>query len=383
MFVHPLVDSAVLERIAPARRSFEHWRAAQNLREEGAPDEEIAAQLLKSPPTEERWPVGTLRSAAQTAVKRGSAEAAVPYLRRALREPQSDEDRKMTLRDLGRAETAAVMPEATTRFEELLLSEPELERRGKIYLELGKAASVLGLRAESAHYLREGSLELEGSEDLTELRMQLDAEHVNVGLQGPEMITVIGQRLAENSAALEARGGGSGDAASSLYAHGALFAAIGGHQPWTEAFALARKALDGGDLIETAIAGDSNALWAVTGVLTACGELPMNIGLLTEAIVKAQRQGSVGAFPSASYCRGVAHYHAGNLPQAAADLSTAIDARRLGWAQFLHAAYGFYAHTLVDMGRLAEAEEVIGEVRVEDVEPARMHPARRTRPDEA
>jgi predicted ATPase len=104
-FVHPLVRDAVYEELSPAERQLEHARAAALLRERGAPEDQVATQLLNAPARGAAWVADLLHSAGQAARRKGAGDSAVAYLRRALAEPPPAERRPRVLTDLGLAET--------------------------------------------------------------------------------------------------------------------------------------------------------------------------------------------------------------------------------------------------------------------------------------
>ena len=104
-FVHPIIGSAVHEQLTPAERAAGHRRAAELLAAEDAPLERVAAHLLASEPRGSEWVCDRLREAAREAVPRGAPDASVTYLRRALDEPPSPEERPAVLLELGLAES--------------------------------------------------------------------------------------------------------------------------------------------------------------------------------------------------------------------------------------------------------------------------------------
>ena len=61
----------------------------------GAPADQVATHLLVMPRRGERWVVEMLREAARSALRRGAADSAVAYLRRALEEPPPDDLREL------------------------------------------------------------------------------------------------------------------------------------------------------------------------------------------------------------------------------------------------------------------------------------------------
>jgi len=105
-FVHPAMAEATLAGLVPATRSWFHRRAATLLLEAGAPDEDVAAQLLAAEPADDPRAAGALLSAGLRALEAGDAEGALARLRRALRETQKSPARELLLA-LGWAEERA------------------------------------------------------------------------------------------------------------------------------------------------------------------------------------------------------------------------------------------------------------------------------------
>ncbi len=110
-FVHPLVREAVLSEVPAPRRAADHASAARLLGDAGADPDTVAAHLLLGESGDDEWAVEQLRSAAADALSRGAPEAAVSYLRRALREPPPKADRLAVSRELGVALLRADEPE--------------------------------------------------------------------------------------------------------------------------------------------------------------------------------------------------------------------------------------------------------------------------------
>src|SRR5215208_2228158 len=104
-FVHPLVREAIYRELPPGRRELDHDRAARVLRAAGASPGAVATQLLNTPPGRgDAAIVDELREAARDAIRRGSADTGVAYLRRALDEPPAGPVRAEVLYELGVAE---------------------------------------------------------------------------------------------------------------------------------------------------------------------------------------------------------------------------------------------------------------------------------------
>ncbi|GGQ09449.1 MULTISPECIES: helix-turn-helix transcriptional regulator [Streptomyces] len=78
---HPAARAAVLDRLDPADRSALHTEAALLARASGAPDTEVAGQLLAARDTRPEWALPVLRSAADQHVAEGDPDRAVALLR--------------------------------------------------------------------------------------------------------------------------------------------------------------------------------------------------------------------------------------------------------------------------------------------------------------
>ncbi|WP_046495163.1 ATP-binding protein [Streptomyces odonnellii] len=83
-FTHRVVRDAVESSMTPAERERSHAAAADLLYRSGRPAEQVAAHLMAATGPGRPWTVPMLRSAADTAVRRGAPETAARYLRRAL-----------------------------------------------------------------------------------------------------------------------------------------------------------------------------------------------------------------------------------------------------------------------------------------------------------
>ena len=137
-FVHPLVRDAVYEELSPAERQLEHARAATLLRERGAPEDQVATQLLNAPARGTEWVADLLHSAGQAARRKGAADSAVAYLRRALAEPPPPELRPRMLTELGLAETLTDAPQAIEHLTAAYAAAGDPLERVSIALELAR-----------------------------------------------------------------------------------------------------------------------------------------------------------------------------------------------------------------------------------------------------
>ncbi|MYZ40659.1 MULTISPECIES: AAA family ATPase, partial [unclassified Streptomyces] len=106
-FTHRVVQDAIESSMTPAERERSHAGAADLLYRSGCPAEQVAAHLMAVTGPGRSWSVPVLRSAADTALRRGAPETAARYLRRALLAHRAqDTGRARLLVDLATAERA-------------------------------------------------------------------------------------------------------------------------------------------------------------------------------------------------------------------------------------------------------------------------------------
>lgn len=104
-FSHPIVRAAVYGETGPGERTRMHARAAEILRDDGAPSERLVPHLLATEPAGKDWAFAALLDTATGAISRGAPDVAVSCLRRALAEPPpGDAERGQALSALGIAE---------------------------------------------------------------------------------------------------------------------------------------------------------------------------------------------------------------------------------------------------------------------------------------
>ena len=95
-FVHDQVRSTILAGVSEEELHATRAKAARLLNDEGEPAETVAGHLLLTP-VDEPWMQPVLRDAAASANRRGSAEAAMGYLQRALGSKWLDGDTRIRL----------------------------------------------------------------------------------------------------------------------------------------------------------------------------------------------------------------------------------------------------------------------------------------------
>ncbi len=142
-FSHPIVRSALYDRLAPAARERGHMLAASVLHERGHAAEQVAAHLLQTEPRGQQWSTEELRAAAREARMRGGAEEAIAFLRRALAEGTHSSD-PLLLLELGLAELAASDANALEHLEAATEGDVPPELQGTIHGALAQSRYLAG-----------------------------------------------------------------------------------------------------------------------------------------------------------------------------------------------------------------------------------------------
>lgn len=192
-FRHPSIRSMLAETaVAATELAAGHARAAELLYADGAPPEQVATHVLLADPGPGPWRVEVLREAARAARGRGLPETGARYLRRALREPASANQRGDLILELG-ADEVVTDPDAAAR--RLALALPELTDP----LTRGRATSLLA-DALFAAYRHEQAMDVltravsdlatpAGSDGIArELWWRLQAQRVLVGCECPAIV---------------------------------------------------------------------------------------------------------------------------------------------------------------------------------------------------
>ncbi|MBV8195300.1 MAG: AAA family ATPase, partial [Candidatus Dormibacteraeota bacterium] len=195
-FVHPLVRSAIYADIPPLEKAEWHRRAAQLLEEAGAADDLVVKHLLLTQPRADAHVVARLRAAAASALQRGSPDAAVMYLRRALTEGPG-ECRGDVLFELGSAEGVLEDPDATDHLREARGLVTDQVREGKVAVALVRTL-ILSQRFEEASDVTDEVLPRLRTTD-SELALQLDAERIAAMMTTANLFLEGARRLADLS----------------------------------------------------------------------------------------------------------------------------------------------------------------------------------------
>lgn len=351
-FAHPLMRSAVYQGLAPSERGRAHRCAAQILHP-SAPAERIAAHLLVAPPAADTWAVDALMAAARRAVAGGAPDVAARQLERALAEQGSDERRGELLAELARARAAAGLPAAAAAFEAAVELAADDRARAGLRLELGRLLTALGQLPEARAALDRGMTDAETVDDRN-LQIDLRAAWVSAAIFDP----AVGMAAYDHVQPLV-----STDAAPRTLGERRLLGQLAGAGCFTyvdraQVIAWGLRAWGEGALLALANAEDP-AISALTGALSFADAFPENDAVCDALLAEARRSGSALGFATASFLRGGSMAMQGRLPEAIADLEAAVDARAIGWRQYLPRAIGLLALSLFEAGDSVRCDEVL------------------------
>ncbi|MEV6007865.1 AAA family ATPase [Streptomyces sp. NPDC051976] len=351
-FVHPLVRAAVHDGIGYAYLVRAHHRAAHLLTTAGADPERIAAHLLHTPPAADPGTVGTLRAAAVSSTRRGAPGNAYTYLRRALAEPPPGDQRREVLVEAGQTAFLVDLKLAAEHLQEALDQTVDPLQRADLALQLGTAYLWL-LDLHRGVVVWTDALErLDDAQ--VDRRRRIEAALLDGALVAPGQDDVT--RLLPGLRALpphDSVGGRLLDCALASFDMVVCDPA---------GVARARRALAGGDLVrEASLEGALPAGWMA--LLTADDETTV-MDSLDSAVRHERLRGTAGIVPYYAF-RALGWLWRGQLAEAESD---ARESRQLAAIARIEVnrlfADVYLADSLMEQGRLDEAEEVLRSIGV-------------------
>lgn len=352
-FLEPLLGRVIYDDLAPNRRAADHARAARLLHADGAGPAAVAAQLLRSDPAHDQWAVERLRDAAAAQLAIGSGAAAVPLLRRALREPPMADELASIQTMLGLAESIAGEPAGLDSLRAALAASEGSHARARSALLLARFLVFAGLGREAVTAVEPALAEL-GEAD-HDLRLQLEAALITAARSDAGLRAVADEHLA---CARDAAGEDS--PAGRVVAVQCAYAATASGKSVEEAVGFARTALTGRRLLDEAPLSPDVYIVPIS-MLAICDELEEADGHYREALARARASGSPLAYASTAAMLSWTAYLRGELAEAEL---LARDARRIAAeSPALEALSGFatvhLAITLIERGEPQDALDLL------------------------
>ncbi|HEX8053372.1 MAG TPA: AAA family ATPase [Thermoleophilaceae bacterium] len=346
-FVHPLVREAIYRELPTGERELQHARAARVLLDTGAAPDHVATQILMAPPRGEEWVVDLLEEAARAAIRRGAADGAVAYLRRALEEPPPTERRPLLLYELGLVEAGTNGPDALVHLREAYDTLDDPRVRVEVAFWVTRLLMFTAQPDAAIEFAVQARADAPG-EEFEDARRALEALELTAIYFGGGDPAQLDRMEANRGRPPSAEPG-----AKMLAATAALDWSVRDGS-MEECTALAREALADGVLIE-----------AENGHFTVTGAVPLVLAESDEAMVSyeaqlvdAHRRGSLFAVLAVNLWRGWALLLRGELRDAEASLreahaQTLLYGLREGIG--ITTTLGFLAQALVEQGRLEDA----------------------------
>jgi DNA-binding CsgD family transcriptional regulator len=354
-FAHPVVRTAIYQRIGADERFSAHRRAAELLVAAGAPSQQAAAHLLLTLPTGDRFVSDVLHPAAEQSLAQGAPQAAVAYLRRALAEPVTDPERAELLYRLGVAEQSAAIPGAVEHLGEALALTTDRVRHAEMALPYAIALGLLDRLSEALQVLQAAIDRLGG--DRPGLGQLLEAALLDFASMDLESNAMAAERIAQ----LQEQTLGAGSGAAMMRAVLSFQEAWAGRDR-ERCVALAVGALDEGLLNRASdVLLGVNALFALT-----CAEEFQTVSrFIDEALATARRRGDLVHAHYLLFYRGCVAAQQGQLREAEEDLrgaevDPAVSATLNLWR------VGYLAGVLVDRGDVAAAADVLASIDLDE-----------------
>lgn len=351
-FVHPVVRDIVYQHSGYLGAS-RHARAAEVLRDDGAPAEQVAVQLLFAPSLNGGWVIENLVAAAALAFERGAPESAAALLSRAQTAELPEAQRTELLLSLGIAESRAGSPAALAHLD-------EARRRSDV--PAGRAGAAL-VQARALYASGEPGQAVE----------LLVGEADAAGHQHPESAGLLIEELRTLGdvdlavrplvqAVLERSGSGGPGSTARAAAHDAVALLISGESA-AEAEAAAGGALADNTLQRDALAGDP--LFFITSFAATCADgFATSEGPLQAAVGAAQHRGDALTYCVAIVQRGFMRARRGDLAEAEADARSALETLELNdWQTLGQMALTVLVYVAIETGEL---EMVSGQAGLAD-----------------
>lgn len=354
-FFHPIVRAAIYAEIPAIEGLALHKRAAVILHETGAPSDVVARHLVLAPPSSEQWVRRALQDGGRLAARRGSPEAAIRYLRRALDLTPPTESAASLCVDLALSEAAAGEPTSVARFVDVLgLIDDPAQRSEPLYA-LGQTLYRRGRHREAAQSFREGA-DMFALSDLDQAlwfeSAYASCAHYLPALRPEAMLHL--ESVAKNFLDRPV----ASDAERAVLGILALYRAAS--TPSKPGIDLAERALGGGSLMSRRILGSVEANLAITSLIWS-GKPEAALEPLELVLDDARERGDTLAHTEASFIRALARYRLGRLDDASADAQTAVEGVRQGWGATLPGPHGVLVDCLLERGEVEQAQHVVAE----------------------
>ncbi|MFF5477716.1 AAA family ATPase [Streptomyces sp. NPDC012935] len=361
-YIHPLVQQAVYEQIRPDQHDGYHREAARLLAETDAGPERIATHLLRLPPGTVPQTVSLLRDAAAHALAHGSHEGAFTYLKRALEEQLSRDERSTVLTEAAFAALRSDLSLGISYFEEALTFTEDPQHRARLAAPLGLALLYVERADAAVDVLTRAAEDLPPEAD--DLWRGLQAILLNI-----PTVAVGWDHLGRELPAL--RRLPPSHSIGALMLEG-MIAAHETYQADPQGVERARRVIAHPEFAAAASQGATTAVGAYFALLL--GDLDQGIAAHTALIEEARRSGSLPTLFQGFGFRSLGWLRRGDLSEAEADVREAIRIALLSHSTVgISMLWAILCEIFVERGSLDEAEAALASAEVpEELPPSGM-----------
>jgi len=342
-FAHPLVRRAIYDRLDRPQREQLHARAAELLARSHAAHARVAAHLLAVSPRGSPALVVPLREAGRQALAQGAPDAAAAYLSRALAEPPAAADRPSVTLELGLAEARVNPADGVSHLIDVLDHIDDDDALAEATTALGAALHQLARDSEWPTLVDRAMARMSD----TRCRRRVEADYIWLASYRPDEYPTAKERLAR----VPPEQCGGDPAGRLLLGLHASYAAREGNRP-DEALELARTALAAGVLIA---ARDAPVFAVPVSVLVHLDRFDEATAMCDQALAHARRIGSAYLFAAASWLRADTWLRRGDIAEAEAEATSAIEAVKSVPLRGFHAAWYTLGETSIHRGDLPRA----------------------------
>jgi DNA-binding CsgD family transcriptional regulator len=296
-------------------------------------------------------------------LSRGGTQEATAYLRRALAEPPSRDDKAATLADLGVVERGVDMPASIEHLREAVGLTQERGRLAAVALECGRALGYCNMSAEAIEVLRI-AIDRAG-EKYPDLREQATADLINASWADAEFLPIAKELLA--AVRDEHLFGGPGsDMLHATLAHMEVRNGV----DRARAGALAREALASGSLENHS----SQHMYLALDSVRAAGEHDVALAAYARALDAARSRGDILNIAGLLGFRGWVLLDQGDLRAAEPDVREGLEFCKVAGG-FTHIIYStmFVIAFLLERGDIEEAESLLVGLGLEHRLPENFH----------
>ncbi len=350
-FAHRLIASAIGDDQPRGRRERLHRETARALMAIGADDDSVASHLLRCGAGADPQVSALLRRAAADAAQHGAPHTAAAYLERALKERAAGDDRGRLLTELATVAFDAGLPDSRERLREALAEAHDRDSRLDVLTRLA-ALNVVDIEEPGLSALFEHELAAETDPGT---RLAIEAAALDTLITIPARHAERARRVA----AIDVDAIADPALRRSVLAHRAWAGAERGVPEASAVAALAREALEGGELLHDA--GRRAAYHLATRALVMADHADDAHAAITRLRDHAVQRGSLRLHAAAAWYAADLALRRGQLGEAEDEARSALCLVEDDVSVLTAGAANVLVCVLAERGAFDEARDVLRE----------------------